>query len=83
MTKKTWTLAAIGVLALAGGAGWSGLDKETRGLLLALPTNTDILFWSERQRDAAFRALDRLPFLAKARAIPAGTAARPLPPHPP
>ncbi len=80
MTKKTWTLAVIGVLALAGGAGWTGLDKETRGLLLALPTNTDILFWSERQRDAAFRALDRLPFLAQARVIPTGTAARPLPP---
>ncbi len=83
MTKKTWTLAAIGVLALAGTAGWFSLDKETRGLLVALPTNTDILFWSQRQRDAAFRALDRLPFLAKARAIPAGTSARPLPPGKP
>lgn len=83
MTKKTWMLAAIGVLALAGSAGWLGLDKETRGLLLALPTNTDILFWSQRQRDAAFRALDRLPFLAKARTVPAGPTVRALPPGKP
>ncbi len=36
-----------------------------------------------KQRDAAFRALDRLPVLAKARAIPAGGTPRPLPPGPP
>lgn len=80
MTAKTRTITALAVLALAAGAGWFSLDKETRGLLAALPTDTDILFWSQRQRDAAFRALDRLPFLAKARAIPAGQAVRPLPP---
>lgn len=79
MTKKTRVMAALAGLALAGAAGWFSLDKETRGLLAALPTNTDILFWSQRQRDAAFRALDRLPFLAKARAIPAGPVVRPLP----
>ena len=66
MTAKTRTITALAVLALAAGAGWFSLDKETRGLLAALPTDTDILFWSQRQRDAAFRALDRLPFLAKA-----------------
>ena len=83
MSAKTWILGTLAALAVAGTAGFASLDKETRGLLLALPTNTDILFWSERQRDAAFRALDRLPFLAKARAIPAGPTARPLPPGPP
>lgn len=83
MKTKTWRLGALALLAIAGTAGWFGLDKETRGLLAALPTNTDVLFWSERQRDAAFRALDRLPFLAKARAIPAGPAVRPLPEGPP
>lgn len=83
MTTQTRVFAALAALTLAASAGWFTLDKETRGLLLALPTNTDILFWSQRQRDAAFRALDRLPFLAKARAIPAGTAPRPLPPGKP
>ena len=83
---KTKTRVALGLLAalvVAGMAGWFSLDKETRGLLAALPTNRDVLFWSEPQRDAAFRALDRLPVLAKARAVPAGGATRPLPPGPP
>ncbi len=75
-----WTLAA---LVVAGVAGWLSLDKETRGLLATLPTNRDILFWSEAQRDAAFRALDRLPVLAKARTVPAPSAPKPLPPGPP
>jgi CubicO group peptidase (beta-lactamase class C family) len=62
---------------------WFSLDKETRGVLATLPTNSDLLFWSQAQRDAAFRALDRLPFLAKSRVVPAGGAVRPLPPGPP
>jgi len=83
MKARTWVIGALAAIAIAGTAGFASLDKETRGLLLALPTNTDILFWSQRQRDAAFRALDRLSFLAKSRAIPAGPTARPLPPGKP
>ena len=56
--------AALAALVVAGAAGWFSLDKETRGLLATLPTNRDLLFWSVPQRDAAFRALDRLPVLA-------------------
>jgi CubicO group peptidase (beta-lactamase class C family) len=77
---------AFGLLAAAvaaGAVGWFSLDKETRGILAMMPTNSDVLFWSEQQRDAAFRALDRLPFLAKAREVPAGGAALPLPPGAP
>ena len=62
---------------------WFSLDKETRGLLATLPTNRDVLFWSQPQRDAAFRALDRLPVLAKSRVVPAGGTPMPLPPGPP
>jgi CubicO group peptidase (beta-lactamase class C family) len=83
---KTRTRVALGVLAavvVAGAAGWFSLDKETRGLLSTLPTNRDLLFWSQPQRDAAFRALDRLPVLAKARAVPAGGMPMPLPAGPP
>lgn len=78
--------AALGlllVLVVAAVAGWFSLDKETRGLLATLPTNRDLLFWNQDQRDAAFRALDRLPVLAKSRAVPAGGQPRPLPPGPP
>ncbi|MCO5125616.1 MAG: beta-lactamase family protein [Rhizobacter sp.] len=83
MNFKKIALGALAVLIVAGGAAWFSLDKETRGFLATFPTNRDLLFWSESQRDAAFRALDRLPFLAKARVVPASAKPSPLPPGPP
>jgi CubicO group peptidase (beta-lactamase class C family) len=82
-TFKTVALALAGVLLAAGTAGWFSLDRETRGLLATVPTNRDLLFWNQAQRDAAFRALDRLPVLAKARVVAAGPSPSPLPPGPP
>lgn len=79
MKIKTFALGAFAALAIAGTAGWLSLDKETRGLLATLPTNRDLLFWSQPQRDAAFRALDRLPLLAKSHVVPAGGTPMPLP----
>jgi len=71
-----FTLLALGV---AGVGTWFSLDKETRALLATVPTNRDLLFWSQAQRDAAFRALDRLPILAKARTVAAGATPSALP----
>jgi CubicO group peptidase (beta-lactamase class C family) len=82
MTKRKWVFGLLAAIAVAAVAGWFSLDKETRGLLATLPTDRDLLFWSEPQRDAAFRALDRLPVLAKARVVPAGGTPLPLPPGP-
>lgn len=76
-------LGLLAVVAVAGTAGWFSLDKETRGLLATVPTNRDLLFWTVPQRDAAFRALDRIPLLARARPIAAGNAPMPLPPGAP
>ncbi len=83
MKARKIALGVLAVVVVAGCAGWFSLDKETRGFLAAMPTNRDVLFWSQSQRDAAFRALDRLPILAKARAVPAGSTPTPLPPGPP
>lgn len=83
MKIRKIVLSLLAAVVLVGGAVWFSLDKETRGLLAALPTNRDLLFWSQRQRDAAFRALDRLAVLAKARAVPASGTPLPLPPGPP
>lgn len=77
---KTWKKIVLGLLAavlVAGTAGWFSLDKETRGLLKTLPTNRDLLFWSVAQRDAAFRAMDRIWLLAQWHT--AEPAARPRP----
>jgi CubicO group peptidase (beta-lactamase class C family) len=76
---------ALGLLVpvvVAAGATWFALDKETRGLLATLPTNRDLLFWTQPQRDAAFRALDRLPVLAKSHVVQPGGTPMPLPPGP-
>jgi len=83
MKLKTVALAGLIVIAAAGTLGWFSLDKETRGLLAHLPTNSDVLFWKQSQRDAAFRAFDRLTFLAKHRVVAAGNAPSALPPGPP
>jgi len=72
-------LGLLVAVVVVGLGVWFSLDKVTRELLATLPTNSDILFWSERQRDAGFRALDRLPMLAKSRVVPAGGAPMPLP----
>ena len=69
----------LSLLVLAVGAGWLLLDQDLRRLALNLPTNANVLFWPQATRDAAFRAMDRLPFLAKVREIPRGPNVRPLP----
>lgn len=82
--KKSGKIAlALALLAVAAAtAGWFSLDREVRALVATLPHNKDLLFWTQAQRDAAFRVLDRLPLLAKARDIPAGGAVQPLPQGP-
>ena len=83
---RTWkkvVLAVLAALVAAGVGGWFSMDKETRGLLKTFPTNRDLLFWSVPQRDAAFRALDRIPLLARAHVVQPSTHARPLPPGSP
>lgn len=79
MRIRTLALAATACLTLGGGLLVASLDKETRGLLLTLPTDRDVLMWSSNQRDAAFRALDRLPVLAKASRVSPSPTPRALP----
>lgn len=76
---RRWIISILVVLVAVCGIFWGTADKDMRRLILNLPTNTDVLFWSIPQRDAAFRAMDRLPVLTKSRIIPAGTKIHPLP----
>ena len=79
MARKHVAWGVVAACAAAAVAGWFSLDKEVRGLLATLPTNRDILFWSQAQRDAAFRALDRIPLVAKVHTVPASSQPLPLP----
>ena len=83
MALKKVVLGTLVVVGAAAVGGWFSLDKETRGLLATVPTNRDLLFWTQPQRDAAFRALDRIPLLAKANVVPASGTPSSLPPGPP
>jgi CubicO group peptidase (beta-lactamase class C family) len=80
---KKILLGGGALLVLALGGGYLSLDKETKGVVAAMPTNKDVLFWSVSQRDAAFRALDRLPVLAKASPIAKSDKPYELPVGPP
>ncbi len=79
MKKRTVLLGTLGAALVAGGAWFASLDPETRGLLAAMPTDRDVLMWEQDQRDAAFRAMDRLPILAKANTIAPSATPLPLP----
>ncbi|MDO9003012.1 MAG: serine hydrolase [Aquabacterium sp.] len=83
MKLKTFAVTFLAAIAMAATAGWLSLDKETRALLATLPTNANVLFWTQAQRDAGFRALDRLPVLAKSHVVPASITPLALPPGPP
>ena len=76
---RKWLLGGLLVLLAAASIGWFSLNREQRALLATVPTNADILFWDQDQRDAAFRALDQLPWIAESRVIAAGDQVRPLP----
>lgn len=76
---KKWMLAFVAIVLLGLGIFWFSLDKDTRNLAANMPTNRDVLFWTDPQREAAFRALDRMPLLAKANVIEAGETVFPLP----
>ena len=77
-------LLVVGAVLLASlgtglGIGWASLDADMKLLLASLPTDGDVLFWNDGQRSAGFRALDRVPMLAKARVIPGSATPFPLP----
>lgn len=79
MRKRTIALSGLAAAALAGGVWYSSLDRETRDLLAVMPTNADVLSWKQDQRDAAFRAMDRITVLADHRTIAPSATPLPLP----
>lgn len=76
---KKWILGILIVVAAAAGGFWISADKDMRRLVSNLPTDTNVLFWSIPQRDAAFRTMDRLPVLAKVNIIEASEDVYPMP----
>jgi len=69
----------FGVLIAIGAIIWWAIGSDWRRLITNAPTNSEVLFWSQGQRDAGFRMLDRVPFMVKARKIEDGPNVRELP----
>jgi len=65
--KKVGT--GLGIMALIAAIGWWLIGSDWRRLIIAMPTNSDVLFWSQGQRDAGFRMMDRVPVMIKSRPI--------------
>jgi CubicO group peptidase (beta-lactamase class C family) len=72
----------LGVFVLIGALGWGLIGSDWRRLVLNLPTNADVLFWTQGQRDAGFRMMDRVDLLIESRPIAATQNVRELAPGP-
>ena len=68
----------LGIVALIGAIFWWMIGSDWRRLITNLPTDAEVLFWTEGQRDAGFRMLDEVPILVASRDIPASGTVRPL-----
>ena len=79
MRKRTIAMAVSATILLAGAGWYASLDPETRAIMADMPTDPDVLSWPLAQRDTAFRALDRLPLLAKVREVAPAATPRALP----
>ena len=55
-------------LALLAGIGWSAIGPDWRALISDVPQNNDLLFWSQSQREAAFKMMDKVPWMVKSSA---------------
>lgn len=79
MRKRTIVFGGLAAALLAGGVWYSTLDRETRDLIAVMPTNADVLSWRQDQRDAAFRAMDKITMLASHATIAPSPTPLPLP----
>lgn len=58
-----WFGAIVLVLAVALGAGWWAIGPTWRLFLSDPPTKTDVLFWTQSQRDSGFALVDHIPII--------------------
>ena len=69
----------LGLVALVAAVFWWAIGSDWRRLILNAPTDSDVLFWSQDQRDAGFRMLDRVWFMVDTRKIETADNVRELP----
>jgi len=73
-----WLAILLGGLVLVAALGWWAIGPAWRTFLKDPPSDTDVLFWTQDQRDTGFGLSDQIP-MVKTLEIGAGGAAKPLP----
>lgn len=68
----------LGILVLIAAVFWWAIGSDWRRLITAMPTNGDVLFWTQDQRSAGFRMMDEIGMIISAREIPASNEVKPL-----
>lgn len=74
-----WIGITVLSLVVLAGFSWWLIGPDWRALLSDPPKDSNILFWSQTQRDAGFKMMDKLPILVKSRRIEPGKFIRDLP----
>ena len=57
---RKWIVAILILVAAGLGIAYVSADKNTRNLIANLPRDQNVLFWTQDQRDAAFRTMETL-----------------------
>ncbi|NNU15118.1 serine hydrolase [Parvularcula sp. ZS-1/3] len=70
---------AAGAVAAVLGVTWIAIGEDWRSLISNPPSDTNVLFWEQEQRDTGFRMLDKLPMLVKTSKIERSRDPRALP----
>ena len=73
-----WLGIAVLGLGVAAGIGWWAIGPTWRLFLSDPPTETDVLFWTQGQRDSGFALADQIPFIDTV-PVAAGDTPRALP----
>lgn len=73
-----WVAIIIGVLGILAALVWVAIGPQWRTFLMNPPSDTDVLFWTQSQRDSGFGLSDRLP-MVKTLGIPASDRPSALP----
>jgi CubicO group peptidase (beta-lactamase class C family) len=75
----TWIGITVITLVVVAGIGWWLIGSDWRALLSDPPQDTNVLFWSQSQRDVGFKMMDKLPLLVKSSPIKTSANPRILP----
>lgn len=58
---------------------WAAIGSDWRRLIKNINTSPDVLFWTQAEREAGFRMIDRLPMIVKSGIMTTGDSIRALP----